>query len=155
MNPKRTLSVEGWRSLAGEGVDIPIQICLAGESMRPLIRKGKDPVTILPLHRPPKRGDVVLFADDRGRYVVHRVWKVGAGVVITLGDHCDAPDAPMPPEQIWGLVTEVRRNGRRIPLDNGAARLLGRLWMDLLPLRRRYYQYKRRGKTHGNQADPS
>lgn len=153
MTQKRTLSVEGWHTLSREGTDIPIQICLAGESMRPLIRKGKDPVTILPLRRPPKRGDVVLFADSRGRYVVHRVWKVGQGIVITLGDHCDAPDAPLTQEQIWGLVTEVRRKGRRIPLDNAVGRLLGRLWMDLLPLRRRYYQYKRRGKAHGNQAD--
>ena len=58
---KRQMSIAQWRALAGEGTVIPMRIPLEGDSMRPLIRRGRDPVTIVPLSRALKRGDVVCF----------------------------------------------------------------------------------------------
>lgn len=141
-----TLSVEAWHTL---GEDIPVRIRLQGDSMRPLIRRDRDTVTIRPVHRPLRRGDIVLLADDRGRYVVHRVRKVTKAGVITQGDHCLRPDAPLEYSRVWGLVTRVDRGSRSIPVDNAAARLLGRLWLTLLPLRRIYYKMKNREDPHG------
>lgn len=40
--------------------------------MMPLIRRGKDPVTIAALQHPLRVGDVVLLAAGADRYVVHR-----------------------------------------------------------------------------------
>lgn len=154
-NPIRSISVKDWRRLALEGNDIPIQIGLQGDSMRPLVRRQIDPVTIVPLRRPVRRGDVVLFADDAGRYVVHRVWKQTNGCVTTLGDHCMRPDAPLNGDQIWGLVVKVARGGRTIPLDNAPARFAGRIWMALLPVRVVYYKIrnfqKRRIRNRGTE----
>ena len=134
----RALSVEQWRNLTGEGLYIPVRIRLAGNSMWPLIRINRDHVTVLPLKRPLERGDIVLFSDDLGRYVVHRVWKLDENCVITLGDHCVLPDAPLRHDQVWGLVTKLERGRRVISLDTSAARLYGRFWMGTLPLRRVY-----------------
>lgn len=149
----RSISVEAWHRLALEGSWIPIQIPLDGDSMQPWIRRQRDLVTIVPLQRPVRRGDIVLFADDAGRYVVHRVWKQKDGFVITLGDHCTKPDHPLRPEQIWGLVTKVTRGGWTIPVDNAPARNFGRFWMALLPVRVGYYTIKnlrrKRGRENG------
>lgn len=145
----RTISVENWHILATEGIDIPIPVFLSGDSMRPLIRKGLDKVTVVPLRRPVKPGDIVLFADVNGRYVVHRVWKQWGDQVFTIGDHCADPDVPLMKSMVWGLVVKVQRGGWKLPLDNPVARGFGKLWMALLPLRRWYYRMKNRGNAHG------
>ena len=132
------LSVVEWRKLTQEGLSIPVRIQLNGYSMQPLVRRLRDHVTIIPLKRPLKRGDVVLFADDLGRYVVHRVWKLDETCVTTLGDHCYQPDPPLEYSRVWGLVTKLERGSRVISLDCSGARAWGRFWMSLLPLRRMY-----------------
>lgn len=147
----RSISVEHWHQLAMAGSNIALSIFLNGDSMRPLIRRNTDRVTIIPLHRPVRPGDIVLFSDAKGRYVVHRVWKQNEDHVVTLGDHCIHPDRPLHIEQVWGLVTKVQRGHRTLPLDNAPARCLGRCWMLLLPLRACYTRMRKRGKSNGNQ----
>ena len=44
-----------------------VMIRLDGDSMRPLIRRNRDAVTILSLPRPLKRRDVVLFRSNAGQ----------------------------------------------------------------------------------------
>ncbi len=132
---RRSLSIEQWHRLALTGTELPVRITLAGESMRPLIRRGRDLVTILPLMREARIGDVVLFRARAGRYVVHRVWKIRDGMVQTLGDNCTNPDPWMPAEQIWGLVVRFERFGRSWRLDTAPARAWGRIWMALHPIR--------------------
>lgn len=134
----RELTVAQWRLLTQEGAWIPVRIQLNGSSMQPLIRRMQDYVTVQPLNRPLKTGDIVLFADDAGRYVVHRVWKLEPDRVITLGDNCPHPDSPLRYDQIWGLVTKLERGRIRVDLDSGASRLYGRIWMRLCPIRRLY-----------------
>ena len=142
--PQRSmgLTVEQWRQLTLEGAWIPVRIQLNGSSMQPLIRKLRDYVTVEPVKRKLKLGDVVLFADDAGRYVVHRVWKLEADRVITLGDNCRNPALPLAYGQIWGLVTKLERGSIRVNLDSGASRLLGRVWMGLFPIRCLFYNIR-------------
>jgi len=132
---RRSMSIERWRQLALEGTALPARITLDGESMRPMIRRGRDLVTILPMMRKVKVGDVVLFRSGPGRYVVHRVYKIRNGMVQTLGDHCARPDRWMPKEDVWGLVVRLERFGRRWRLDTAFARAWGRFWMALHPAR--------------------
>lgn len=117
---------------------IPVTICLEGDSMRPLIRRGRDHVTIIPLVRPLKVGDVVLFQGGSQRFVVHRVYKLREDAVCTLGDNCWTPDGWMPLSQVWGLVIRMERNGRTWSLDCTASRAFGKIWMFLHPLRLLY-----------------
>lgn len=131
----QSLSIREWHDMGKSGISLPVTICLEGDSMRPLIRRGKDPVTIIPLNRPLKIGDVVLFQGGPNRFVVHRVLRVRAGMVQTLGDNCYKPDAWMPLENVWGLVIRYSKNGRTYRLDTAFARLKGRVWMLLHPVR--------------------
>ena len=130
----RDISVEEWRALIAEGFDLPIRIQLRGHSMHPLIRYQKDYVTIQAVSRPLRKGDIVLFQRADGQYVVHRIWKLNAQI-ISFGDNCSAPDAPIPPERVLGLVTYVHRKHHTIHVDTPIWRMLGRIWSALRPLR--------------------
>lgn len=130
----RAIPMETWCELAKEGSAPPVTICLEGDSMRPLIRRGKDPVTIIPLARPLEKGDVVLFRLGE-RYIVHRVWKLEDGRVRTFGDNCWNPDPWIPENQVLGLVVKYARDGRGHRLDTPQARAWGRVWMAIHPIR--------------------
>jgi len=130
----RSIPMETWCALAREGAAPPVTICLEGESMRPLIRRGKDPVTIIPLSRPLKKGDVVLFRLGE-KYIVHRVWKLRGGRVRTFGDNCWRPDPWIPLEQVLGQVVRYSRGAAQHRLDTPQARAWGRVWMAIHPIR--------------------
>ena len=152
MNDKqiRAIGITEWCALAREGSAPPVTICLEGSSMMPLIRRGKDPVTIAPLQRPVRIGDVVLFTTGADRYVVHRVWKISGKKIRTLGDNCVYPDPWINEDCVLGQAIVYSRNHVKHRLDTTAARLWGRAWMAVFPLRkcairlkgilRRYYR---------------
>lgn len=128
-----SLPIEQWHALGLEGNMLPVTICLEGDSMRPLIRRGIDRVIILPLNRALKIGDIVLFRGGSERYVVHRVRRIRENRVQTLGDNCFNPDPWMPLEDIWGLVVKMKRGGFTYDLDSPASRAWGRFWMTIHP----------------------
>lgn len=131
----RRIPIETWCALCREDAAPPVTILLDGDSMRPLIRRGRDRVTIVPLLRELKKGDIVLFRLG-GRYIVHRVRRLNGDTVETLGDACLTPDPAIPRAQVLGLAVRCIRNGRTLRLDTPAARALGRLWTALYPCRR-------------------
>ncbi len=138
----RGLTVEQWRELAQAGTHLPVTIPLDGVSMQPLIRRNRDLVTIVPLNRAPRRGDVVLFEYPAGRYVCHRVRRVEGDTVQTLGDNCWNPDGWMSVTQVLGLAVSVRRGSRTIALDTDGSRAFGRVWMAILPLRTTWRRFR-------------
>ena len=129
------VSVAEWHELALGGADIPVTLRLNGCSMQPLIRKQRDAVTVVPVGRTLRKGDIVLFARSDGAYVVHRVRKIKGETVLTLGDNCVDFDAPMPASQVWGLAVCLERNGKKIRLDSAFSRACGRLRMATRPVR--------------------
>lgn len=111
----KSLAISEWHRMAMEGTAPPVRILLNGGSMNPLIRWNKDYVTIVPINRDLEIGDIVLFAEPiTGRYVVHRVWEIQNGQVLTWGDSCEEPDHWLPIEAIWGLVVLIERGHRTI-----------------------------------------
>lgn len=137
-----TIGITEWCALAAEGSAPPVTVCLEGNSMMPLIRRGKDPVTIAALQHPLRVGDVVLLAAGADRYVVHRVWKINAAAIRTLGDNCANPDSWIPKDHVLGQAILYSRNNVKHRLDTTAARLWGRAWMAAFPLRKRCIQLK-------------
>lgn len=138
----RTIGIAEWCALAKDGSAPPVTICLEGSSMMPLIRRGKDPVTIAPLLHPVRIGDVVLLTTGAGRYVVHRVWKINGKKIRTLGDNCVNPDPWITQDCVLGQAILYSRSNVRHRLDTTAARLWGRAWMAVFPLRKCCIQLK-------------
>ena len=132
---RRSLPIDQWHEMGQAGAMIPVTITLAGDSMRPLIRRDRDRVTIVPMNREPMIGDIVLFQGGPDRYVVHRVYRLRDGWVQTLGDNCWNPDPWIPENQVLGLVVKYARDGRGHRLDTPQARAWGRAWMAIHPIR--------------------
>ncbi len=123
------LSIDQWHELCKEDVALPMRIMVYGSSMSPLIRIKRDYVTIVPMRREPIVGDIVLFRDFVGdRYVLHRVWEMHDDTVITFGDHCFYPDAPMKRDCVWGLAVKIERGKKVISTDSEKARSMGLKW---------------------------
>lgn len=137
-----SLSVEEWCALSETGAKVPVEITLAGVSMQPLIRKGRDVVTILPVEGELKKGDIVLFRRADGAYVVHRIFRIEKDRIITLGDNCENPDPPISRAQILGIVKTIRRGRRVIETSSAAQQRYGKIWMKFLPLRKRILHFR-------------
>ena len=126
---KRTISIPEWHELALRGEAPPVRIPVHGNSMFPLIRIDRDYVTIQPLTDVPEIGDIVLFHDPkRGRYVLHRVWEIRDGYILTWGDNCNRPDEWQTPDMIWGRVTLIERGKRRIATDRKKGMAFAKFW---------------------------
>ncbi len=103
-----------------------VRLCVAGESMRPLIRHG-DLVTLSPMPPDvPTIGDVVAFRRPAtGGLLIHRIVSIGRGVVRVQGDNSREPDGDVPLGALLGRVTRVEREGIVIaPLGRLRTRLI-------------------------------
>ncbi len=142
-NRTLSISIKQWHELSLDGVSTSVSLKLDGESMRPLIRKQKDSVTVLPVYRELKKGDIVLFARNDGAYVVHRVCKISVDEIVTVGDNCIKFDAPVPILSVLGIVVRLERNGKIYNLDSTASRIYGILRMSTISIRFIWWKFYR------------
>lgn len=116
--------------------------------MQPTIEDG-EVITVAPVGaQAVKRGDILLYQNDRGVFA-HRVVGVIKGTVPLLngdcprylfgdsppyllrGDASDSCDPPVAREQVIGRVVAVQRGNRSLALDSRLANVLrlARLWV--------------------------
>ncbi len=109
-----------------------MRIRVHGRSMLPALVEGAE-VEIAVFARRPRIGDVVLFLDETGATILHRVIDVDSRSLQTLGDSAAAPDPRVPLDRVLGIARLPRRAGysraRRFRFRAGAAlrRLVTRL----------------------------
>jgi len=113
--------------LLGAGKDLRFQA--RGCSMRPMVRDGD--VLLVKAIKPPmiKVPDVVLYVNDLGYAVVHRVIgkrkRQGIHWFTIQGDQVGQIDGIFPESQILGKVISLERNGGTIETCTPAYRWLG------------------------------
>jgi len=107
-----------------------------GVSMRPLIRQGRD---LMVISRKPegrlKKYDVPLYKRDNGKYVLHRILKVRENDYVLCGDNCWQREYGITDRHIIGVLTEVVRDGKTIPVTDKAYLCYVHLWCDLFYVR--------------------
>ena len=91
-----------------------------GVSMWPLIRQKKDVVVI---ERPKgriKKNDVALYKTDKNknRYTLHRIIEVTENGYVCRGDNCRRKEYGITEDMIVGVMTELYRGGKKIPLES-------------------------------------
>jgi hypothetical protein len=109
-----------------------IPILVRGNSMRPCLRPGS--LTAIEEVAPAdiRIGNVIVFRDDEGQPVMHRVISTRGGIV-TQGDNLARPDGAVPAERVVGKVVAQRR-WRQM---RSISRVEERLWLHAAsPLRR-------------------
>ena len=130
----KTISIPEWCELAKEGTAPSVRIQLNGVSMYPLVRMNLDYVTVSQIRETPVAGDIVLFINlNTERYVVHRIWKVENGKVLTWGDNCPAPDGWFPMDTVLGKIVLVERGKRIIHPDPKKGLRWAAIWHKIKP----------------------
>lgn len=130
------IPIDEWCALNFDDTHINVKIQISGRSMQPLIRRNKDFVTIQPMTRKIIEGDIVLFKNVDGRYIIHRVKQIYSDGIQTMGDNLMNPDAKIPKEAVLGYVTHIHRGRITIFVDTPMWRRLGRFWLSIIPLRK-------------------
>lgn len=99
-----------------------------GISMMPLVRDADillvepvDPSTL-------KIGEIVLCSNAPGHVVIHRIVQrtKGSSIIrfLVKGDRAATPDGWLSPDQIFGRLTSIERDGRTIHMSQPAMHLL-------------------------------
>ncbi|WP_052087890.1 signal peptidase I [Paenibacillus wynnii] len=116
-----------------------IELRSTGTSMFPFIHERDTCFfrSFEPTHVKP--GDVLLFINDEGALVCHRVIKVNKehneapAFIICKGDTNLLPDPPVPSGQVIGKLTHIRKRWLTLSPDNGLGRLWGKLIIGMPP----------------------
>ncbi|MBQ7800865.1 MAG: S24/S26 family peptidase [Oscillospiraceae bacterium] len=106
-----------------------------GVSMLPMLRQGVDSVVLSPLPERLEKYDLPLYRRADGRYILHRVVKVG-DTYTCMGDNQFVPEPGLEHRQMIALVTSFCRDGREIPVTAPGYRLYCRFWHYSRSLRR-------------------
>lgn len=121
------------RELTEQGHEVSITI--SGNSMAPFLVHLRDSVTFGLPKRSLKRGDLVFYQRDSGQFVCHRIFKVRQDDYYLIGDAQTMPEGPIRREQIFALVTAVRRKGKVLTPGDFCWAFFEKIWIRILPLR--------------------
>ncbi|MBR6385943.1 MAG: S24/S26 family peptidase [Ruminococcus sp.] len=107
-----------------------------GDSMKPLIRQGRDLLVIEPVHGRLKKYDVPLYKRDSGQYVLHRILKVRKNDYVICGDNRWQKEYGITDRHIIGVLTAVIRDGKKnIPVTDRKYLAYVHIWCDFFPVR--------------------
>ncbi len=98
-----------------------------GVSMLPMLRPGVDTVTLSPITGRLKKYDLPLYRRDSGKYILHRVVKVGQTYSI-VGDNHIGYETGVRDDQLIAVVTSFCRGGKEISVRAPSYRLYCRFW---------------------------
>ena len=116
--------------------------CAVGESMRPMLRGGRDMVIIEPVSEKLKKYDVILFKDELSRYVLHRIIKIKGELIITRGDNTYFTES-VALENVLGILTRYNKNGKSCEVNSFSYKLYSRRRVFFYPFRKLYFGLKR------------
>lgn len=114
-----------------------IAIPVAGGSMCPFLHNG-DMVHLNLPDRELKRGDIVLYTRENGRYILHRIYMAETcGSYLMVGDAQEVLERIQSRDQIHAIVTSAIHKGK--PIRPGQPRwwFYQHIWIRLVPIRRR------------------
>lgn len=150
MNTMEYLNV--LKQLAVEGKEMGMLV--TGNSMAPFLIHGRDTIYFTAVKNKLKVGDMVFFQRKTGQYVMHRICKIQKNGIYVVGDNQTEVEGPLEQEQIFAVVTKVKRNGEIVDTTNFWWWFYARIWSRIIPFRKiicRVYRVfqKRKGSMIG------
>lgn len=98
-----------------------------GTSMLPMLRQGRDSVTLSPLPEKLCKYDLVLYQRKNGQYVLHRIIKAGE-TYTCMGDNQFVKEPGLEYGQMIAVVTAFTRDGKSCSVNSLGHRLYCRFW---------------------------
>lgn len=125
--------VDMLRGLVDEGREVSMLV--AGGSMSPFLIHYRDTIFFKRPDRPLRRGDMVFYQRDSGQYVMHRIQRVKKDGLYIVGDAQTQIEGPVRPEQVFAIITKVRRKGKMIQPGDFWWEFFAAAWLCVIPLR--------------------
>lgn len=114
-----------------------VKFTVSGTSMLPWISNNRDQVLLVAIdNKQLKLGDIILFQDKRGEYILHRIYKKDTEGYHTIGDGCIFEDGRVLPDKMIGVVEKIYRKGKEIDCNSFFWRMIFLTWRHLLPIRK-------------------
>ena len=99
-----------------------------GTSMLPLLRQGRDSVTLRRVDSPIQKNDILFYQRPDGSFVLHRVRAVTPNGLTMIGDNQTLPERGVSPDWVIGRVTRIFRDDKEVICDGLRYRLYRKLW---------------------------
>ena len=122
------------RELAEDGDVVSMQI--AGSSMSPFLCHRRDYIYFTRPEGKLRRGDMVFYQRDSGRYVMHRIWKVRPEGYYLVGDAQTQIEGPLRRDQIFARIIKVKRKGKMLEPGNFWWEFFEHVWIRIIPVRK-------------------
>ncbi len=103
--------------------------------MTPFLTGGRDFVYLEAPSRKLRKGDIVLFVRDDGRYVLHRIRYIRKDGYYIIGDRQTVTEGPIKSTQIKALAIGVKRKGKEISPKSPLWLFFSKVWIRIIPLR--------------------
>lgn len=133
--------ISALRELTEQGKEVSLLI--SGNSMSPFMVHQRDTICFKKPDRELKKGDMVFYQRANGQFIMHRIWKVKEDGFYIVGDAQQEIEGPVKREQIFAVVTKVKRKGKWIEPGNFWWEFFEHVWINIVPFRR----YVRAGYT--------
>ena len=121
------------RELTEEGHEV--NLLISGSSMSPFLIHTRDTIYFKKPDRELKKSDIVFYERENGQFVVHRICKVTPEGYYIVGDAQTDIEGPVKREQIFAIVTKVKRKDKWIVPGDFWWEFFARVWVNMIPLR--------------------
>lgn len=121
------------RELVDEGKEVNMHVL--GSSMAPFVVHERDVIYFKKTDRKLRKGDIAFFQRKNGQYVVHRIYKVDGHQYYFVGDNQKVIEGPIDEDQIFAIVTKVKRKGKMIGPGDFWWEFFARVWIRIIPAR--------------------
>ena len=112
-----------------------VSVTVTGSSMAPFLAHLRDSIIVSPPPRQFHRGDMVFFQRQDSSYVMHRIHHLKEGMLYLVGDNQTEIEGPIDPEQVFGIVRKVIRNGKLLQKGDFWWDFFEKAWIRIVPLR--------------------
>lgn len=127
-----------------------VSMVIAGNSMSPFLIHERDSISFRKAEGSLKCGDMVFYQRRSGQYVMHRIKKVKPEGYYIVGDAQQEIEGPIRREQIFAIITKVKRKNKWIEKGNFWWEFFEHVWIRIVPFRRKlclmYGKVLRKGK---------
>ena len=112
-----------------------VSLLISGSSMAPFLIHHRDTVYFKKPDRALQEGDIVFYRRANGQYVMHRIRRIRQDGYYLIGDAQTQTEGPLKREQIFGLITAVKRKDKLIRPGDFWWEFFARVWLRIIPLR--------------------
>ncbi|MDO4978311.1 MAG: S24/S26 family peptidase [Eubacteriales bacterium] len=117
-----------------------ISMIVSGNSMVPFLVNQRDFIYIEPLPGKIRKGDMCFFQRTDGTFIMHRVCKSSETFdqreqYWFVGDAQPVIEGPIDREQLFGIVTKVKRKGKWITKGSFWWDFFEKVWIRIIPCR--------------------